>query len=131
MPLALGDHLDECRAKTERVHVFKDLCVFKRAAHSVKVPLQQRSTPSPHGSSSSCTAVSEAVFSTMSTDRVAAQSTDLACEFSPSSSEGLRQDTRTSNNESCENQSNSNMAERKVAKGGGQVSCHGLGGHAP
>ena len=54
----------------------------------------------------------------MSSDRSAVPSTDLAGEASGSSSQGLRQDTRTSNSERCDNQPPSNAAERKVAKGG-------------
>ena len=44
----------------------------------------------------------------MSTDRAVAESSDLAGEASPSHSEGLRPDTRTSNSEDWEGPANTN-----------------------
>ena len=53
----------------------------------------------------------------MSADRSAAQ--DLAGEEGPSSSEGLRQDTRTSNSEMCDN-----IATRGGTAGRQVASCN-------
>ena len=51
----------------------------------------------------------------MSTDRALAESSDLAGEASPSHSEGLRPDTRTSNSEDWEGPVSTNPPETTAA----------------